>query len=639
MSQSRLFRRKRNNNLKEIEPHEIFIDNLAQKKEEEFGMSKKRIEVCLPVITLRIFSLFVIMAFLSLVGRSFQLQIVEGDHYTGLSTRNILSISTAQLLRGVVYDRNYNQLVYNSPQHDLYFQGRIVDKRTLQSVDVISKILKKDAKDVIDKITKSDTNLTLIKKDLSHTELIYFESRSSHLPGFIILQSSGREYEDGEIFSHIIGYIGKIDRDMLIANPEKYTIHDYVGKTGVERFYEKHLTRAGEKIKIERDARGNIISQEIIEEAESGSNVVLTIDKNLQEIVARKTTEKLKEINNRKAAVIALNPNTGEVLAMYSAPTFDNNLFRQGGDQKLLSDLFTNEDAVFLNRTISAGYPTGSVIKPLLAAAALEEDIITPEKRIHSPGYITVPNPWDPSRPSIFRDFQAHGWRDMREAIAVSSNVYFYAIGGGYEDQQGLGAERMKRYLELFGWAEKSGIDLPGEISGHIPSPEWKKEVINDIWRIGDSYNLSIGQGYTSITPLQVANSFAVLINGGRLFRPYVVKKIIDDEGEVIEIKSPHIIREGFISPKNLEVVKEGMQLATFIGTARSLQTLPSTSGAKTGTAQTSRQGIHHNWVTSFYPYEEPEIVITVMVEDVLGVTPVATHLTRDIMAEYLNLY
>ncbi len=639
MSGSLLFRKKKKNTLKEIEPHEIFIDNLAQKREEEFGMSKKRIEIPLPILTLRIFSLFVFFAFFSLLGRSFHLQVVDGDYYSTLSTRNIMSISTAQLLRGVIYDRNHSQLVYNSPQHDLYYQGRSINKENENAIRIISRILKIEEELLVEKIEKGDSNLVVIKKDLSHEELIQVESRISNLAGFMLLQASGREYENGKAFAHIIGYIGKIDKDALAKNPTKYTIHDYIGKSGVEVFYEDYLTRAGEKIKIEKDARGNIISQEIIEEAGGGTNIVLTIDKELQEIIERKTTEKLEEINNRKAAVIALNPNTGEVLAMYSAPSFDNNLFRQGGDRSLLTDLFANEDAIFLNRTIAAGYPTGSVIKPLLAAAALEEGIITPEKKIHSPGYITVPNPWDPSKPSIFRDFRAHGWRDMREAIAVSSNVYFYAIGGGYEDQKGLGAQKMREYLMLFGWGEKSGIDLPSEIAGNIPTPEWKQEVINDIWRIGDSYNLSIGQGYTSITPLQVANSFAVLINGGKLFRPYVVKEIIDDSGEVIKKNKPYVIREGFISKENLEVAKEGMQLATFIGTARSLQTLPSTSGAKTGTAQTSRLGIHHNWVTSFYPYEEPEIVITVIIEDVVGVTPVATHLTRDIMSEYLNLY
>ncbi len=388
---------------------------------------------------------------------------------------------------------------------------------------------------------------------------------------------------------------------------------------------------------MERDVLGNIISQEVIESTDEGENVVLTIDGRLQRIANEKMREKLEEVGSKKGAVVAMDPNTGEILTMVSIPSYDNNLFRTSGDRMTLGALFENEDAIFLNRVASAGYPTGSVIKPILAAAALEEGIITPQKRIYSAGYITVPNPWNPSQPTIFRDFQAHGWRDMREAIAVSSNVYFYSIGGGYKEQEGLGARRIKEYLNLFGWGERSGIDLPAERAGFIPSPEWKEEKLNDAWRIGDSYNLSIGQGYISTTPLQVANSFAALINGGKLLRPYIAKEIIDDSKNVIKRNSPEVIREGFISPENLEVVKEGMKEATVIGTARSLQALPFSSGAKTGTAQTSRAGINHNWVTAFAPYDDPEIVITVMIEDIKGVTPVATHLARDILGEYFT--
>jgi penicillin-binding protein 2 len=506
---------------------------------------------------------------------------------------------------------------------------------TKRLFSLVADIVGKKAEEIIIEIEESPSAIVNIKKNLTHEELVQLEARLNNLAGFNITRTTGRSYQGGEIFSHIMGYVGKIDKETLLENPGKYTIHDYVGLMGVEKYYENYLTRVGEKIKIEHDVAGNVISKEVVEESENGTNVVLTIDEELQKIVVEKTKEKLEEIGSKKAAVIILNPNTGEVLAMVSIPSYDNNLFQKNTSQEVFTELFENEDGVFVNRAISSTYPTGSVIKPLLAAPALEEGIITPEKKIHSPGYISIPNPWNPSEPTIFRDFQAHGWRDMREAIAVSSNVYFYSIGGGYEDQEGLGVERIRKYLSLFGWGKKTGIDLFGEKDGFIPFPEWKENSLNDLWRIGDTYNLSIGQGYLSTTPLQVAISFASLINGGKVLTPYIVKEIIDDQGNVLEEKKPSIIQEGFITSENLKVVKEGMRQTTLIGTARSLQTLPVTSGAKTGTAQTSIPGIHHNWVSAFAPYESPEIAITVIIEEVKGVTPVATHLARDILTEY----
>jgi penicillin-binding protein 2 len=628
-----LFSRKKTT--KEIEPHEVFLDNLAQKKEEEFGTSKRRLEVSLPKNTLRIFSGLVFLLFLFLLGRSAQIQFVEGDYFSSLATRNILSISSVQTSRGVIYDRNHSQLVFNSPQYNLHFNKRKLSSTNKNIFSLVADIVGKKAEEIIIEIEESPSAIVNIKKNLTHEELVQLEARLNNLAGFNITRTTGRSYQGGEIFSHIMGYVGKIDKETLLENPGKYTIHDYVGLMGVEKYYENYLTRVGEKIKIEHDVAGNVISKEVVEESENGTNVVLTIDEELQKIVVEKTKEKLEEIGSKKAAVIILNPNTGEVLAMVSIPSYDNNLFQKNTSQEVFTELFENEDGVFVNRAISSTYPTGSVIKPLLAAPALEEGIITPEKKIHSPGYISIPNPWNPSEPTIFRDFQAHGWRDMREAIAVSSNVYFYSIGGGYEDQEGLGVERIRKYLSLFGWGKKTGIDLFGEKDGFIPFPEWKENSLNDLWRIGDTYNLSIGQGYLSTTPLQVAISFASLINGGKVLTPYIVKEIIDDQGNVLEEKKPSIIQEGFITSENLKVVKEGMRQTTLIGTARSLQTLPVTSGAKTGTAQTSIPGIHHNWVSAFAPYESPEIAITVIIEEVKGVTPVATHLARDILTEY----
>ncbi len=630
---SRKYRSKKST--KDIEPHEIFIDKLAERKEEEFGLNNKKLEISISPLTFKLFSLLAILLFFTLFMRTFQLQFVDSDYYNFRSQRNILSISKSQLHRGIIYDINQNQLAYNLPQYNLYFSKNNFSNNSKKNIYEVSKIINKNYNDILNQIENNENTSIIIKRNLTHEELVKLRSRENNTPEFYIEGSAGRNYYEGEVYSHILGYIGKIDKETLLKNPERYTIHDYTGKMGIEKYYEEHLSRAGEKKELTKDVRGNVISERVLEEEEKNENIVLSIDGELQKIAVERTKEKLQEIGAKKAAVIIMNPKNGDILSLVSMPTYDNNIFHYETDQGVFKELFENKDAIMLNRVVSVTYPTGSIIKPLLAVAALEEEIITPEKKIHSPGYISIQNPWNPSRPTIFRDFHVHGWRDMREAIAVSSNVYFYAIGGGYEGQRGLGAEKIKKYLNLFGWGEKTGIDLPNEFPGIIPDPDWKQEKIKDSWRIGDTYNLSIGQGYLESTPIQVVNSFASIINGGTLYKPQLLKKIIDDEGNIIFESNPTIIRQDIAKKENLEVVKEGMKQATIIGTARSLQTLPVSSGAKTGTAQTSRAGINNNWVTAFAPYENPEIVITVIIEEVRGVTPVATHLARDILTDY----
>jgi len=199
----------------------------------------------------------------------------------------------------------------------------------------------------------------------------------------------------------------------------------------------------------------------------------------------------------------------------------------------------------------------------LEASAALQEKIISPDKKINDDqGFIVIPNPWDPSSPTIKRDWTIHGWTDMRKAIAESCNVYFYTVGGGYEDQDGLGPTRIKKYLQLFGWGQKSGIDLAGEVSGFVPDKEWKKETLEEPWVDGDTYNLAIGQGFIKITPLEVVTAFSAIANNGKLLQPQVVQKIIDSEKNVVQELKPQIIRENFIDPANLQIVREGMRQA-----------------------------------------------------------------------------
>ncbi len=631
----KFFRSKKSPHTKEdLEPQEVMLDGLAKLREEEMGVSEKRLEVPLSRYALRFFCLTVSVLFLALFIRSFQLQVIEGGNLSSIAERNRSAVFSIQALRGVVYDQEGNLLVTNSSRFDLYLNK---NENCQESINQVAEILGVKKEELDKKIKNSENSTVLIERELDHIKLVLLEARIDNLSGFFIERTLDRDYKYGETLSHIMGYIGRVNKKIIEENPEKYSLNDYIGVGGIEKEYEDILARKKGKVFIERDALGNVKHKEVVSFPEAGNNLVLWIDLELQEKIEEEAFKILEETGSTKAAIVAMDPQNGGVLSTVSIPSYDNNLFNKKDNQELLSELLSSTDGVFLNRVLSSAYPPGSVIKPFIAAAALEEQIITPDRKIYSRGYITIPNPWNPSLPSIYRDNQAHGWTNVREAIAVSSNVYFYSIGGGYENQKGLGVEKIKEYLELFGWGSVTGIDLPGEKEGLIPNIQWKRDNIGATWTVGDTYNTSIGQGYISATPLQVAVSYASLINGGKLLSPSLLKEIRDDKGSLVKEISTEIVRENFISPETLKEIKEGMYQTTVIGTARSLGTLPVKVGAKTGTAQTSKDGYYHNWITAFAPFDDPEIVITVIIENVEGIQPATIPLARNVLDWYFK--
>jgi len=643
----------------DIEPQETLLDDLAKKREEEFGISEKKFETPL---SKWIFQGFLILSFLSffiLFFRALQLQILEREKYLALANENKFVIYQIKAERGVIYDRNGIQLVFNRPSFDLYFSGTekiknclnqnrsLSDCPELKTLREVSQDLKLDFEELKKKIVDSNETPILISENLPQEILILLQTKISanQLPGFQIERNSIRYYPEGKTISHPIGYTGKIRAEEFKADPENYTIFDWVGRDGLEKSYEKVLRKNPGKLQIERDALGNVISKKVLQFPDSGKSLVLWLDFNLQKKIEESLEKNLKRVGSERGVAVALDPKTGGVMAMVSLPNFDNNLFSGKNPEELKKFMeapSTLELKPLFNRAISGGYLTGSTIKPLIASAALEEKIISPEKKIlDDKGMISIPNPYYPDEPWIFRDWKIHGWVDMRKAIAESCNVYFYTIGGGYGDQEGLGPTRIKKYLELFGWGEKTGIDLPAEETGLIPDPEWKKQnfkkKIDQIWYDGDTYNFSIGQGFLKVTPLQVATAFAAIANGGKLYQPRVLQKIIDSEKNLIEEIKPKVIRQNFIDhrasegsegedenevlidPKNLQIVREGMRESVTYGSAVLLNDLPVKVAAKTGTAEIWKKGerLYTTWITVFAPYDDPQIVLTIMMEDV----------------------
>lgn len=627
-------------NFKEdIEPQEILLDSLAKKKERELGISEKKLEIPLSSNILKWLFIFSVVLISILFFRIFQIQIIEGEKYSNLAERNKFKISQIQSERGVIYDRNFKQLVENIPSFDLICQKNDLPQSTDARNKIfreLAKILNKDQKNIEKIVDEATEKKFIIEKNLSHQTLILLETRLEEFPGFSIQRNLKRNYIEGNYFSNIIGYTGKITSQEL-NTLEDYSIFDWIGREGLEKYYESILKEKPGKVQIEKDVLGNIISQKTISEPESGKSLVLWLDADLQKKLYEELKSAMERVGAKTAAAVALDVNTGGVLALVSLPSYDNNVFQKGSEAEAVLNLFNDPNNPLFNKVISGQYFVGSIIKPLTAYGALEENLISPDKKIDCRGKITIPSQYNPSVVYTYEDHATHGWIALRRAIAESCNVYFYTIGGGYKNQEGLGPTRINKYLYLFGWGKKTGIDLPGEAEGFLPDPNWKKEKIGESWWDGDTYHLSIGQGYLLVTPLQVAVAYAAIANNGKLLQPHLVQKIVDKNKNVIEEIQPKIIQENFLNLKNLQPVQEGMRETTIYGTAAIFNNLPFKTAAKSGTAQTNKAGYYHNWISVYAPYDNPQIVLTVMIADVKGALAAATPVAKNVLAWYFG--
>lgn len=628
----------------DIEPHEVFLDKLAHKKEDEFGITEKKFEVPLKnQMSYLIFALFLLVA-ISLFSKVFYLQIVQGRNLAIEAENNKGSANIVMPERGIVYDKNMKKLVLNSPAYDLvcdraYFS--VSSEEITKEINTLSEIFAVKSEDLYGKIQSSDSSKILAFENINHENLLVLEGKINELKGCSIYQNTTRSYTMGPVFSQVLGYTGRINKEEY-ASSEGYSINGYIGKTGLEKFYESYLRGTPGQSKQTKSTRTNKESKTILNEPTPGNNLVLNIDADLQKRVYDSLGQKLKEIGAKRGAAVAMDPRTGAVLALVSYPSYDDNMFSGGISADDYAKIINDPSQPLFNRAISAKYPTGSTIKPFEAAAALQENLISPKKQINDIGYILVPSQYDPSVVYRFGGVTPHGWVDMKKAIAVSSNIYFYTVGGGYGDQKGLGPTRIKKYLSLFGWADKTGIDLPGEFSGFIPDPAWKKSTKGSSWVDGDTYNLSIGQSDLQTTPLQVATAYCAIANGGTLYKPQIVNKIVEGSGEeakVIKSFEPQVIRTGFINPEYLEIIREGMRdgVTEDYGLSKSLRSLPVSSAAKTGTAEIGYKTKFNLWSAVFAPYENPEIVLVVTAEEVNALGAVTLPVARDALELYFG--
>ena len=576
-------------------------------------ISLRRMKLCL------ILTLFVIGI---LFAKAAHLQIIQGSQYRSLAEGNRIRIESIQAARGVVYDRNQNLLIENVPAFTVTLtDGDIPDSEREQVLDDLADILnmpRGEIEALLEEYKDVPYEPVPIARGVGHERAMAIASQQQTLPGTDLTLSTLRSYatDAARSLSHVLGFLGKISPDEIDTLSAEYRRTDEIGKQGIEEAYETELRgQSGQKV-VEVDARG-FEAAIITEKAPvDGTNITLSIDADLQSFIEMRLLENQETSGDNKAAVVALDPNNGEVLALVSLPTFDSNDFSGGNDSAAYGLLINDESQPLFPRAISCEYHSGSTFKPIVAAAALSEGLISEYTSFLSEGGIAISS-W------FFPDWKAggHGMTDVRKAIAESVNTFFYIIGGGLDDFVGLGVARITKYAAYFGLGSLTGIEIAGEAEGFLPSKEWKMEYKNERWYVGDTYHLAIGQGDILVTPLQIASMTSVFANGGMLYQPHLLHDA-ESEGSNVNEK---------VGADSIRIVSEGMRQAVTEGSARYLLTVTEPVAGKTGTAQTGGDKDYHAWFTGFGPYEDPEIVLTILVEEGGGGSEVSVPIARDI--------
>lgn len=607
---------------------------------------------------LLIFGAVALVAFAILGLRLFTLQVVAGSHNLELANGNRIRERVARAPRGMIYDRNHVELARNQASYDVTVVPQLLPddeaKRTAIYAQV-GQIIGVPADTV-----KAKAEVTCVKREpgclkspvaqlvasgVPRDQALLLEQSSSGLPGFALDINPIREYTDGNSLSVFLGYTGRVNAEEAAAN-ESYGPTDLIGKLGLEKKYEDVLRGVNGGERTEVDATGRPIRVLASRQAVPGNNLVLSIDMGLQRTMAAAIAKQMQIGGIARGAGVAIDPRTGEVLAAVSLPTYDNNQFSRGITSKDYKKLVDDPGQPLFNKVLSGAYPSGSIIKPFIASAALQEGIVTPNTTINDTGQLDVVNPYDPSIHYIYKGWEHSGLGvvNLFSAMARSSDIYFYTIAGGFTNfTRYLGVEKLTSYYQKFGLGSKTGVDIPGETAGRVPTPEWKKKFSGESWYTGDTYNISVGQGDILVSPLQMATALAAVANGGKLLVPKFVAEITDANGKVVESTKPQVIREGFISPGNLDLIRQAMRQTVVSpqGTACCImeREVPVPVAGKTGSAETDPNNNvrPHSWFSSFAPYNDPKIVTVILFEKAGEGAEYAVPATRETLAWYFT--
>ncbi|HAJ28171.1 MAG TPA: penicillin-binding protein 2 [Syntrophus sp. (in: bacteria)] len=583
----------------------------------------------------------VLIAIAILTLRLAYLQVLKGDEYKLRSENNSVRLRKIAPLRGLIMDTNRQVIVGNQAAFDLvYVPSRVVDiQRIMEQVEAFYE--KRGLS------LNNDSQLTgktrpfipvRLEKNITMAKLAYVETHALDLPGVVVEVAPVRKYSGGEMMSHVIGYTGEISKEELEKrDDDEMGPGDIIGKSGIEKFLNEYLAGKSGAEQVEVNVTGKVVKALGHIAPLSGHNVVLTIDFDLQKAA-------WEALEGKRGSAVVMDPRDGSILALVSTPSFDPNLFNSGISKRDWDRLSKDPLYPMENRAVSGQYPPGSTYKVVVAAAALAEGLITPDTRFFCNGSFELGN-------RSFRCWQrhGHGWVDLHRALVESCDVYFYNIG------KMLGVDKLAEYARSFGFGELSGIDLPREKPGLVPSKAWKLAKRKEPWQLGETISVSIGQGYNLVTPVQLANAFSALANGGALWRPRIVKQIEAADGRIVKVFPPEKKSVLPVSPEHIEMIRQGLWgvVNEKGGTGSALRRPEADVAGKTGTSQVvglpqgeaarrakilSGRFKDHALFACFAPYKHPEIAVAVIVEHAGGGGAVAAPVARSIVDAYFHL-
>ena len=561
----------------------------------------------MPVVDRRIlrfvaFGVAVVIGVSGLTARLFYLQVTHVDQFTQQATQNRSVLQAIPSTRGLVYDRAGRPLVVNEPSFAIKIRpANLPETKRDVVVAQLSRLLAMDTADInaaIDGSPGSRFDLVRIAQGVPRDTANLIAEESADLPGVEVSVETQRRYVSGQLMSQILGYTGPIDAGELAdLKDDGYLPDDLIGKTGVESVYEEQLRGTYGMETVERDAVGRRLQVlETNQQAEPGNSLKLTIDTREQALLKKAVEWGMREAGLKQAVMIVENPQTGEILAMVSLPTYDNNAFTGGISSKAYRKLLTNPNKPLVNHAISDQYPPGSTYKLVTGLGALADDRVGPTERIQTHPYIQLglTKFWDWNRAGF-------GPLDMRSGFAHSSDTFFYQVS------QRLGISRLSYWAQQLGFGKRSGIDLPAEVPGIVPSEKWKQDTYGQQIQPGEVLQAGIGQGYDTATPLQVLNAYAAVANGGTLYSPQVVREIVGPDGAIVRPFKPKVIRRVKASASDMKLMRLAAREVVTSGHTYNLRELPLVVAGKTGTAEfgvKDSQGRlpFHNWFVAFVP-------------------------------------
>jgi penicillin-binding protein 2 len=550
-----------------------------------------------------------------LVGKLVHLQVAENARNRVLAEGNRIRAIEIPAPRGAITDRRAAPLVRNVSSFVLEIFPTDLPRLAGDRRRLLAELnqyfpLPPDVRTSLEAERVTNAGVITLSTDVPRDAALMIETKIREWPGVRLAKNPRRLYEPLPGFGTALGYTGKVTKEELAKYNDEYAFTAFIGKTGLEKEYEQELKGVAGREQVEVDSRGKVQRQLATIPARLGNALRLHLDLEVQKAASTALSEMLKTTGSKAGAAVALDPRSGAVRALVSFPSYDPNSFAGGLSSEEYQALLNDPSEPLLNRATSGQYESGSTIKPFVFTAGLSEKVITPQTAFDTPSEIRI-GEW------VFPDWKDHGLTDVRRAIAESNNIFAFTVGGGWDKYQGLGPQRLTSWLSKFGFGEATKIDLPSEQTGFVPTPDWKKRTKGERWYIGDTYNLSIGQGDFLTTPVQMATAIGSIANGGTRYAPRLADAVLREDGSVERQIAPDVIEKNVADEQWLKVIREGMRQTITEGSGRAaFDGVQFSVAGKTGTAQHGNQEKTHAWFVGFAPYENPEIVVIVIVED-----------------------